>query len=230
MSCLRALFGPSFIRLKAETLIRVVVADDHPVVREGLRSTLPQCGRVEIVGEAEDGRQALEMVKRLRPDVILLDIKMPEINGLEATKEIQRAFPEVKVVILSMHEDHEYVRRLVDAGCRGYVLKDSSPLEVVRAIEKVHAGEMYLAGRLIPNLLHPPGVGAKSNPHNLTPREIQVLTHVANGLTNKETGIALKMATRTVEKHRQNVMDKTGCTTVAQLVRYALAQGYVKLN
>lgn len=216
--------------LQVDRLIRIVLADDHPVVREGLRTMLPQCGPVEIIGEAENGRVLIDLVEELQPDVVLMDIKMPEMNGIEAMELLTRNYPHVKVLVLSMYDNPEYVRRLVKAGCRGYMLKDSSPHEMTSAVEKIHRGEFYFSSILIPALVKA-DIFLLNNPdQELTAREVEVLVHLVNGLTNKRIGEVLQMTTRTAEKHREHIMKKTGCTTVAQLVRFAMDKGYVKMD
>lgn len=208
------------------TVIRVVLVDDHPVVREGLRSTLPICGPVEIVGEAEDGWKALEVVGRTRPDVVLMDVKMPVMNGIDATRQILRDFPECKILALSMFEDPQYVTEMLRSGCRGYLTKDSSPDEVVKAVQGVKAGLRPVSPRLIQCLVQ--AMNPKPDePKALTEREVQVLRLIADGLTSKEIADKLNLSARTVEKHREHMTTKTGCSTVGQLVRYAVYKGYV---
>lgn len=209
-----------------KAIIRVVLVDDHPVIREGLRSTLPQCGPVEIVGEAEDGLQAIEVVGRTRPDVVLMDVKMPNMNGIEASRQILRDFPECKVLALSMFEDPQYVTEMLRGGCSGYLIKDSSPSEVVKAVQGVQAGLRPVSPRLIPCLVS--AMDPKlDGPKALTERELQVLKQIAEGFTSKEIADKLGISVRTVEKHREHMTAKTGCSTVAQLVRYAVHRGYV---
>ena len=208
------------------TVIRVVLVDDHPVVREGLRSTLPICGPVEIVGEAEDGWKALEVVGRTRPDVVLMDVKMPVMNGIDATRQILRDFPECKILALSMFEDPQYVTEMLRSGCSGYLTKDSSPDEVVKAVQGVKAGLRPVSPRLIQCLVQ--AMNPKPDePKALTEREVQVLRLIADGLTSKEIADKLNLSARTVEKHREHMTTKTGCSTVGQLVRYAVYKGYV---
>ncbi len=189
---------------------------------------LPQCGPVEIIGEAENGRLLLALVEELHPDVVLLDIKMPEMNGIEVMELLAVDYPHVKVLVLSMYDNPEYVRRLVKAGCRGYMLKDSPPQEMTNAVERIHQGELYFSNVLVPALVQSELflIGAAQN--DLTEREREVLVHIANGLSNKAIGEDLGMSTRTAEKHREHVMKKTGCANVAQVVRFAISKGYVQ--
>lgn len=203
--------------------IRIVLVDDHPVVRQGLRKILSTFDEISIAGEACSGREAIEVTRELKPDVVLMDISMPEMNGIEATSILRRDFPEVKVLALSMHENSSYIKQALKAGARGYLLKDSAPRQLVDAISSVNSSVAPFV---------PEAVLAKADnrPHGLTPREMDVLRLVARGLSNKEIGAQLGLGVRTVETHRQNLIDKTGCRTVAELTRYAVDNGYLELN
>ncbi len=214
--------------MESQTLIRVVLVDDHPVVREGLRSTLPACGPIQIVGEAENGLQAIRVVAKTRPNVVLMDVKMPCMNGIDATRRILRDFPECKVLALSMFDDPQYVEEMLRCGCSGYLIKDSSPLEVVIALQQVQAGLQAVSPRLMPTLVKVLGP-REPEKRALTEREVEVLKLVAQGLSAKEIGEQLKLSARTVEKHREHISDKTGCSTAVQLVRYAIHKGHVIL-
>lgn len=211
--------------MEEREFIRVLLADDHPVVREGLRSTLPLYGPIKIVAEAEDGEEAVTLAREFLPDIILMDIRMPDMTGIEATEILTRDLPQIKVVMLTMYDNPEYVKRLVEAGCKGYLLKDSGPAEMVDAMQRVHRGEKYFSSRLVPTLVKA-GEGIQ-DPQELSAREKQVLVYVVEGLSNKQIGRAMVISTRTVEKHREHVMFKTRCTSVGQLVRYAMDKGYL---
>ena len=214
--------------VEPKTVIRVVLVDDHPVVREGLRSTLPACGPVQIVGEAENGLQAIKIVGETRPDVVLMDVKMPVMNGIDATRRILQDFPECKVLALSMFDDPQYVEEMLRCGCKGYLIKDSSPLEVVVALQKVQAGFQTVSPQLMPALMKVLGP-KEEDKRALTEREIQVLKLIAQGFSSKEIGGQLNLSARTVEKHREHISEKIGCSTAVQLVRYAIHKGYVIL-
>jgi two-component system NarL family response regulator len=204
--------------------IRVVLADDHPIVREGLRSILSGYEQIDIAGEAGSGREAIEVSKKLKPDVVLMDIAMADIGGIEATAILGRDLPDCKVLALSMHENSSYVRQALNAGARGYMLKDSGPDQLAHAIGEVMRGEIAIspqaANSFIGNAFH------RRGEPTLTGREIDVLRFIARGLTNKEISVQLDLSVRTVESHRENLIRKTGRSTVAELTRYAVTQGY----
>ncbi len=212
--------------------IRVLVADDHPVVREGLRSCLADCRWVKVAGEAADGLEALDKCRTLRPDLVLMDINLPRLSGVEAAEQLRREQPEVKVLALTAHKTSEHVLRMVTAGARGYVMKDSSPEVLLRAIETVHAGGTYFSPGIVTGLVQDLAQGGErpAGPKGarLSVRERQVLALIAEGLSNKEMGSALGVSVRTVETHRERLMDKLDIRTVAGLTRYALASGLVK--
>lgn len=199
--------------------IRILLVDDHPVVRQGLRKILSTFEEIAIVGEACSGREAVAAVPEIKPDVVLMDISMPEMNGIEATSILRRDFPEVKVLALSMHENESYVKQALKAGACGYILKDAAPRQLVDAISNVNSPTAAMPA---------PPLG--NRPHELTPREMEVLRRIARGLSNKEIGVELNVGVRTVETHRQNLINKTGLRTVAELTRYAVDFGYVDLH
>lgn len=211
-----------------ENPIRIILVDDHPVVREGLRSILSSFQEITIVGQAGSGREAIEVARELKPDVVVMDISMPEMSGIEATAALRRELPQIKVLALSMHENFAYIKQALAAGARGYILKDSGPKDLVRAICEAHAGTLPISPQAA-NVL----VGqqkSESGRTELTPRETEVLTYIARGYTNKEMSAALGLGVRTVETHRENLIKKTGLSTVAELTRYAVSQGYVELH
>ncbi len=220
--------------MKKTKRIRVLLADDHPVVREGLRACLAECRRIECVGEAADGLEVVAKVDTLRPDLVLMDVSLPRLSGLEATERIRRGHPEVQILALTAHKNPEYVQRMVTAGARGYVMKDSAPDDLLKAIETVHAGGAYFSPGVVTDLIEDLSSGATRTPGKaagqLSGRERQVLTLIAEGMSNKEMGSALGVSVRTVETHRERLMGKLNIRTVAGLTRYALAQGLVKEN
>ena len=205
--------------------IRIILVDDHPVVRQGLRKILSTFEQIAVEGEAGSGREAIELARELRPDVVVMDISMPQMSGIEATSILRRDLPEIKVLALSMHEDPSYVKQALRAGARGYMLKDSPPKDLVDAIANVNAGTVPMSPQAATKLATP-----AEDRKQLTPREVQVLCLIARGLTNKEIGAELGLGVRTIETHRENLIHKTGLPTVPELTRYAVLNGYVDLQ
>jgi DNA-binding NarL/FixJ family response regulator len=205
--------------------IRIILVDDHPVVRQGLRKILSTFEQIAIEGEAGSGREAIELARELRPDVVVMDISMPEMSGIEATSILRRDLPEIKVLALSMHENASYVKQALRAGARGYILKDSTPKDLVEAISNVDSGTVPMSPQAATVLVAP-----TEDRKPLTPREIEVLCLIARGLTNKEIGTELGLGVRTIETHRENLIRKTGLPTVPELTRYAVLNGYVELR
>jgi DNA-binding NarL/FixJ family response regulator len=214
--------------------ITVMLAEDHAIVRQGLCALLNATGSFKLVGEAKNGREAVEMALRLRPDVILMDIAMPVLNGLEATRQILTANPAAKVVILSAHSDDEYVERMSTAGVAGFLEKQTSAEVLTKAICEVAQGKMYfspsVAKRLKDNLGKPRDRDGMLKAHGtrLTSRETEVLQLVAEGSANKQVASELGISIKTVEKHRQHLMDKLNIHETAGLTRYAIAQGIIE--
>jgi DNA-binding NarL/FixJ family response regulator len=207
----------------------VLVADDHPVVRRGLTACLEQMPRVELVGEAADGREALFKTRELLPDILLTDNDMPHLSGLAVTEALRKELPRIKVLILSLQSDPEYVLRCAQAGAKGYIFKDASPDEVVRAIEAISAGQPYFSPDVAQVALNRFVRGKPGTPDlaQLTHREREVLVHIAEGLYNKEIASRLNIGTRTVETHRHRLMRKLGIHSIAGLTRFAVAKGLI---
>lgn len=210
--------------------IRVLIADDHAVVRSGLSVLLNAQPDFEVVGEAATGEEAVERTTTLVPDVLLLDIAMPGLNGLEAARHIRRRAPEVRIIVLTMHDDEGYLRQFLEIGASGYVLKKAADTELADAIRAVHRGESFVYPSLMPRLIDsylgkdsarrpPPGAD------ELSPREEEVLRYVALGYTSQQIADELSIGASTVETHRGRIMEKLGLRGRAQLVRYALAKG-----
>jgi len=217
------------------TTIRLLLADDHVVVRSGLRMLLEAQPDFEIVGEAETGAEAVAMVNELRPDAVLMDIQMPDLNGIEATKIIKETSPETAVLALTMHEDDHYFFEMLHAGASGYVLKRAAPDEVVTAIRTVCRGEVYLhptmAKRLVTDYVNRIDKNESERGYsNLTPREQEVLTLIAEGYSNAEIANDLYISIKTVDRHRENIMRKLNMHSRIDLVKYAIRTGLIDLD
>ena len=219
--------------IESRQKITVILADDHTVVRQGLRALLEAEEDMSVVGEAENGRQAVQMAKRLHPDVVVMDIAMPLLNGLEATRQVSQESPKSKVIILSSYSDDEYVQQLTDAGASGYLVKQTAAQDLVAAIREATKGNAFFSPAISKRLLEhyrasigkPPG--AKKS-HKLTPRELEVLQLIAEGYSNKLIAGELFISVKTVEKHRQQLMNKLDIHDVAGLTRYAIAKGVIE--
>lgn len=215
--------------------IKVLLAEDHMVVRQGLRAILSAEADIEIVGEAADGRQAVEMTGKLRPDVVVMDIAMPLLNGLEATRQILKLMPETKVLILSAHSDDEYIDRVIAIGAVGYLIKQSSAEFLSKGIRDAHKGNLVysptVAKRLkthAANLATHKGKLANSKQSRLTSREVELVQLVAEGKANKQIAVELDISIKTVEKHRQALMEKLDIHDTAGLTRYAISAGIIE--
>jgi DNA-binding NarL/FixJ family response regulator len=209
--------------------VRVVLADDHALVREGLRHVLDAEAGIEVVGEAANGAEAVRLALAQRPDVVLLDITMPEENGLRAAARLREQLPEAKILMLSMHDNAEYVREGMRIGTHGYILKDSAGEELRAAIRAVHAGGTFFSPAVVRRLTaqaEPPAAApASAHLAQLTPRERDVLAGIVRGLTNKAIAAHLGISRRTVEAHRESLMRKLEIHSVAGLTRFALEAG-----
>ena len=213
--------------------ISVLLVDDHTLIRQGVRVLLEAEADIAVVGEAEDGRQAVEMTLRQRPDVVVMDIAMPLLNGIEATRQILAALPATRVLILSAHSDEEYVERVTGLGAAGYVLKQSSLHDLAEAIRTARAGRFYVSPSIVRHgrrKAHgsPGQHSAIALPARLSTREAEVLQLVAEGKANKQTAVELGISIKTVEKHRNGLMQKLDIHDVAGLVRYAIAAGIIE--
>ena len=212
--------------------IKLLVVDDHPVVRKGISLCLARHETLEVAGEAADGRDAIRKSRELQPDIVLMDINMPHMSGLAVTEQLRREMPKIKVLILSMHGNTDYVLRILQSGARGYVLKDAPPEELVRAIETVHAGDTYFSADVARLALNQFVRGNTGNPQapQLTNREREVLILVADGFSNKEIASQLGVGVRTVETHRERIMRKLDIHTIAGLTKFAIVQGLVSVG
>ncbi len=212
--------------------VRILLADDHAILRTGLRLMLSAVPNLEVVGEATNGREALAKAEDLKPDLVIMDITMPEMNGIEATSELKKRLPKTKVLFLTMHENEELLFRTVQAGGSGYVLKKSADNELVEAIYQVSRGETFLrpdlAKQVVQDYLERVDSGEESESYeDLTEREREVLQLLAMGMTNQQVADKLVLSVRTVETHRARIMDKLGIKGRAALVAYAKRRGLV---
>src|SRR5438128_6605239 len=216
--------------------ITVLLADDHIVVRQGLRALLIAEEDIEIVGEADNGRQAVQLVKKFLPDVVVMDIAMPVLNGLEATRQITRAVPSTKVLVLSSYSDDEYVQQLTEAGAAGYLVKQTAANDLLKAIREAYRGNAYFSPAIAKRLRDQcreafvSGQPVRKRSDYLTTREAEVLQLIAEGRANKQIAAELCISIKTVEKHRQQVMNKLNIHDVAGLTRHAISKGIIETN
>lgn len=205
--------------------IRVLLVDDHQLVREGLRACLELYNQIDIIGEASSGKQALELARELNPEIVLMDINMPDLNGLDAAGMFTEQFPEIKLLIVSMHDNREYIASALQFGARGYILKDVPSEEVVTAIEAVHKGGTYFSSGVSEILL---AHSKNKNTGPLTAREQSILLMLAEGCSNKHVARELDISVRTAETHRRNIKRKLNINSTAGLTRYAIEQGLTR--
>jgi DNA-binding NarL/FixJ family response regulator len=215
-------------------LIRVVLADDHAVVRKGIKEFLEEEGDIVVIAEAADGAEAVDLVAEHRPDVTVLDIQMPKMTGVEATRLIKARWPDVKVMVLTAYDDDPYIFALLQAGANGYVLKTASSEELIRAVRTVHRGESALSpevtDKVVAQLAAGRPLGAHSQEEPLTAREVEVLQLAARGLTNRAIGRELGISDRTVQGHLANVYGKLGVSSRTEAVTRALQRGWIVLE
>ncbi len=215
--------------------IQVLLVEDHTIVRKGLRALLEGEPDIQVVGEAEDGRQALDQVQQLLPDVVLMDIGMPGLNGLEATRQIKHQFPKTKVVVLTMHTNAEYVFSVLQAGASGYLVKQAATEEVISAIRAVYQGGSFLSPsistKVIEEYLRRAGTTEVVDPYErLTGREREVLQLIVEGHSTQEIATLLYVSGKTVETHRARLMEKLDIHTIAELTQYAIRKGIIELD
>ncbi len=216
-----------------ENKITVLLADDHTVIREGLKMMLEAAGDIKVVGEAENGEEAVQLTKRLSPNVLILDLAMPLLNGIEVTRQITRENPSTKVLVLSTYSDDDFVHQIIQNGARGYLVKQTAGQDLLKAVREAHKGNSFFSPS-ISSRLHAQfsknfaqsGSKKREGPR-LTSRETQVLQLIAEGLANKQIADELKISIKTVEKHRQQMMSKLNIHEVASLTRYALSKGLI---
>ena len=214
-------------------MIRVLVVDDHAILRDGIRSLLESQDDIVVVGEAGDGSEAIELVGKLLPDIVLIDISMPKTNGLEATRSIKEQFPQVNVLILTQHDNREYIAPALGAGASGYVLKRSGRREMLNAIRQVHEKGAFLTSNITQEFLQEysqSGRNSRSDEQHLTERERQVLQLITEGNSNKEIALELGISPKTVSVHRTNIMTKLNVQNTVELIRFATNNPLISIN
>lgn len=212
---------------------RILIVDDHQLIIDGLRGFIESNQNYQVIGEANTGTEAIRLTSVLNPDLILMDIEMPEMSGIQASQEIKKSHPQIKIIIVSMHNEKQLIKKLIDQGADGYLLKNSSQIEVMDAIEKVLNNQIYLSQDVTLSLLDK---SQNKSSHDsdvttiaqLTEREIEILKLVAQGMKNKEVGDSLNISHRTVDTHRTNLMKKLDVTNVAGLIRFAFKNGLIQ--
>ncbi len=215
--------------------VRLLIADDHKIFRQGIKKLLEEEPDLQVVGEAADGREVVKKATELKPDIILMDIAMANLNGLEATKQIKKVLPESKIIMLTMHKNEEYVLQSFQAGATGYILKEGAVEELVSAIRSIHQDKSFLSPTvsktLVDAYLRKMETGKSETPFDLlTDREREVLQLIAEGFTNREVAKQLYISVKTVEAHRAHIMQKLNIHDIAKLVKYAIQKGMVDLN
>ena len=214
--------------------LRIFLADDHTVMREGLKSLVNAQSDMDVIGEADNGRATLQRVRELQPDVIILDISMPDLNGIQVTERLKRMGHKTTVLVLTAHDDNGYLRQLLEVGASGYVLKKAAAEELINAIRVVAAGGVYLdpslAGKVVGGYLNNHRLGGKPQNNDVSEREVEVLRLVAWGYTNKEVAAYLRISVKTIETHKANIMQKLDLKSRVEMVRYALRQGWLRAS
>ena len=222
------------MRLRSQSRVRILLVDDHPIILSGLRNSLSSYPQLKIVGEASDGIEALHKARETNPDVVLMDIGLPGLNGIEATRALRKEIPTAKVLALTMHDNREYILEIIRAGAKGYVLKDTTPSELIQAIVAVYKGDSFFSPRISRIVVDE----LKANPQRkkpalisgLTLREEEVLRLIAEGSSNKEIAERLSICVRTVETHREHIMEKLHIHSAVGLAKYAIANRIVTLE
>lgn len=212
-------------------MIRVVIADDHTLIRTGLRALIKSESTMELIGEATGGYEAIELVEKTMPDVLVLDLSMPDLDGIAVTKKIKPQFPDLRILILTLHEDEALLKATLKAGAAGYILKRAAETELISAINIILRGDLYVDPSMIRTLLRDDAVPAVAQPKTteaLTPREIDVLKLIVQGYTNRQIGEELNISIRTAEGHRANLSEKLGLHSRVELVRYARDHGLIE--
>jgi two-component system response regulator NreC len=210
---------------------KVVIADDHAIVRGGLRALIHDEIGLDLIGEAAGGYEAIELVEKFHPEVLVLDISMPDLDGISVTRKLKPNFPDLRILILTLHEDEALVKEAIKAGASGYILKRAAESELVTAIQVILRGDMYVDPSMLRSLLGEPQLSspqAETPVESLTPRETEILKLIVEGYTNRQVGEQLNISIRTVEGHRANISDKLGLHSRLELVRYAREHGMIE--
>lgn len=214
-------------------MLRILIADDHEVARKGIRSLLEGHGGWEVCGEAKDGREAVELASQLKPEIVLLDIGMPNLNGLDAARQLASSLPETRILILTIHDDEQIVREVLATGARGFVLKSDAGRDLIAAVEALQNRRTFFTSKvsqiMLDGYLRPREEQRISEQHVLTPREREVIQLVAEGKTTKEIATALNLSVKTAETHRTNLMRKLNLHSIADLTLYAVRNGIVQI-
>ena len=210
-------------------MYNIILADDHTMIREGIRSMLVNELRHNVIAQASNGRETIALVQQHKPDIVLMDITMPELNGIEATRHIINEFPDIKIIALSMHTDKGIVSGMLNAGASGYLLKDSSPAELQQAIQTVMRGKIYITGEItdvvVRDYIHNHNGTHTATVPQLTPREIEIIQLIAEGKASKDIASVLHISISTIDTHRQHIMDKLQLHSVADIVKFAIRTG-----
>jgi two-component system response regulator NreC len=212
-------------------MIKVLIADDHAIVRTGLRALINSEPTMELIGEATGGYEAIDLVGKNQPDILILDLSMPDLDGIEVTKKIKNLFPDIRILILTIHEDEALLRAALKAGAGGYILKHAAEAELISAIHTILRGDLYVDPSLVRRLLTdetPPAAAQPKSTEALTPRETEVLKLIVQGYTNRQIGEELNISVRTAESHRANLSEKLGLHSRVELVRYARENGLIE--
>lgn len=208
----------------SNSVISVLIVDDHPMVQDGLKACLSFYDDIVVLGTTGNGKEALRQIPILKPDVVLMDISMPQMNGIDATELVLEQSPDTKVLIFSMHNSVEFVSNAIQAGASGYILKDTNSEEVYFAIKAIHNGKTHFSSSIAKQLISKPKINSDIK---LTTREQVVLAHIAKGMPSKEIANQLSISVRTVEAHRRNIKAKLQCDSLAELIHYAISQGLI---
>lgn len=206
------------------SVINILLADDHPLVQDGLRIRFDEIEDINVIGVASDGEELLEKVKLLKPDLVITDISMPKMNGLKVTHLLSKEYPEIKVLILTMHDNKEYIQNAIDSGAKGYILKDKPAAEMIEAVRTIHQGNTHFCSSSVKTL---DNSAQKKDIDKLTSREQAILMELLNGLKNKHISVKLNISVRTVECHRGNIYRKLDTHSMTGLIRYAKKVGYI---
>ncbi|MEM6261273.1 MAG: response regulator transcription factor [Bacteroidota bacterium] len=212
-----------------KTPIRVMLVDDHQIVIDGLKAVLNTVAHIEVVGEANSGKELFEVIELLKPELVIMDVDMPEMDGKTATTKLKQTYPYMEVIALTMHHDRGVIQAMTRAGAKGYLLKNTSRKELIEAIDRVAEGKQYFGAEVTQSLLQatPAELPSEAEPFQLTTREHEILVLIAEGFSNTEIGDRLHISHRTVDTHRTNLMKKIGAKNIAGLIRYAFQKGLV---